>query len=83
MTKSVSPVRSVGVHEAKTQLSELLRLVEAGEEIEIRRNQQPLARLVPVPSSKRRTFGSDTGVFTVPDDFDAPLDEDLLRDFEG
>ena len=80
MTK---PVHSVGVHEAKTQLSELLRRVEAGEVIEICRNSRPLARLVPIRRGRSRTFGTDTGVFTVPDDFDAPLPDDVLATFES
>src|SRR4051794_31697126 len=37
-TKSMTkPVTRVGVHEAKTQLSKLLRLVDAGQEVEILR----------------------------------------------
>ncbi len=39
-------MRSVTVQEAKTQLSALLRAVEAGEEIEIRRGRTPIAKLV-------------------------------------
>ncbi len=39
-------MRSVTVQEAKTQLSALLRAVEAGEEIEIRRGSTPVAMLV-------------------------------------
>lgn len=47
-------MRSVTVQEAKTQLSALLRAVEAGEEIEIRRGSQPVAKLVKtVPKSSR------------------------------
>lgn len=80
MTKSI---HSVGVHEAKTQLSELLRRVEAGEEIEIRRNQRALARLVPAPHDRARRFGVDAGRFEVPDDFDAPLPHDVIAGFEG
>lgn len=79
MAKSI---HSVGVHEAKTQLSELLRRVEAGETIEIRRNQRPLALLVPAPRPVRE-FGVDAGVFSVPDDFDEPLPDDELASFEG
>ena len=30
-----------------------------------------------------RPFGLAEGEFVVPDDFDAPLPEDILRDFEG
>ena len=31
----------------------------------------------------RRPFGLCAGEFTVPDDFDAPLPEDILKSFEG
>lgn len=72
---------TVGVHETKTHLSKLLRRVAAGEEIVIARGGEPVAKLVPVAAPQRR-FGLDRGVFTVPNDFDAPLPEDVLRSFE-
>jgi prevent-host-death family protein len=68
---------AVGVHEAKTHLSRLLRRVSAGEEIEIQVGGTPVARLVPIRSGARRVLGMDTGVFTVPDDFDEPLPADV------
>ena len=37
---------TVNVHEAKTNLSRLLKQVEAGEEVIIARNGTPVARLV-------------------------------------
>jgi prevent-host-death family protein len=73
----------VGVHEAKTHLSRLLRRVALGEEITIRNGGRAVARLVPVPTSPRREFGRDRGVFEVPEDFDAPLPDELLRAFEA
>jgi prevent-host-death family protein len=73
----------VSVHEAKTHLSRLLRRVAAGEEITISRSGIPVARLVPVRSAKERRLGIDRGKFVVPDDFDAPMPEQVLRDFEG
>jgi prevent-host-death family protein len=79
MTK---PLR-VGVHEAKTRLSELLRLVDAGQEIEIARGAEPVARLVPVRAPRRRVLGTDVGRFVVPADFDAPLPDDVLDAFGG
>jgi prevent-host-death family protein len=36
------------MHEAKTKLSQLVERAEAGEEIVIARNGEPVARLVPV-----------------------------------
>lgn len=73
--------KSVGVHEAKTQLSQLLERVSRGEEVIITRRGREVARLVP-PRPARRTFGMDRGVFEVPPDFDAPLPEDVLTAFE-
>lgn len=73
----------VNVHDAKTHLSRLLRRVAAGEEIVIARAGVPVARLVPVTGRPERRFGIDRGLFEVPDDFDAPLPEAVLRDFEG
>lgn len=80
MTKSA--IR-VGVHEAKTRLSELLRLVDAGELVEIARSGEPVARLVPYHDRQFRELAVDRGVFTVPEDFDAPLPDDVLDRFQG
>jgi prevent-host-death family protein len=79
MTKSA--IHKVGVHEAKTHLSELLRAVASGAEVEILRNGKPVAKLVPVIERTQRVFGQDRGVFEVPDDFDAPLPDDILDSF--
>ncbi|HWB71240.1 MAG TPA: type II toxin-antitoxin system Phd/YefM family antitoxin [Egibacteraceae bacterium] len=73
----------VGVHEAKTHLSRLLRRVAAGEEIVIKRSGTPVARLVPVRGDPQRQLGRDRGRFQVPEDFDAPLPEDLVQAFGG
>ena len=77
-------MKQVNTHEAKTQLSRLLRRVAAGEEVTIANRGVPVARLVPVPPKKaQRVLGIFRGQLTVPDDFDAPLPDDLLDLFEG
>lgn len=73
----------VGVHEAKTTLSELLRLVAAGEEVTITRSGEPIARLVPFAPRSARTLGQDAGLYEVPEDFDAPVPPELLAAFQG
>ncbi len=73
----------VNIHEAKTHLSSLLARVATGEVIVIAKAGRPVARLVPAARAERRVFGQDAGLFEVPDDFDAPLPEDVLADFEG
>jgi prevent-host-death family protein len=79
-TKSVSADQVVvGVHEAKTHLSQLLARAEAGEEIAIARRGEVVARLVPVRRAGRRQLGLDAGRVVVADDFDAPLPDDLAE----
>jgi prevent-host-death family protein len=74
----------VNVHEAKTRFSRLLRRVAAGEEITIANRGVPVARLVPVPAEETtRKLGVFRGQMTIPDDFDAPLPDDILDAFEG
>lgn len=72
----------INIHDAKTQFSKLLRRVAAGEEIVIARAGEPVARLVPIDRPPRRLIGLDRGLFKVPDDFDAPLPEEVLDEFE-
>lgn len=73
----------VGVHEAKTNLSRLLRRVAAGEEVVIARGGRPVARLVALESTVRRELGVDDGAFAVPEDFNTPLPDNVLDLFEG
>ncbi|WP_165228342.1 type II toxin-antitoxin system Phd/YefM family antitoxin [Aquisphaera insulae] len=63
----------------------LLARVEAGEHLVVSREGRPVAELRPlaVPPHGPRPFGLAAGSFTVPPDLDAPLPEDLIRDFEG
>ena len=72
----------VGVHEAKTHLSRLLRRVAEGEEIVITVGGRPAARLVPIGPPGLREVGFDRDILDVPDDFDVPLDPELLDSFE-
>jgi len=75
----------VNIHEAKTHLSRLLQRVANGEEVTIARAGVPVARLVPVAqeTKKSRPLGMDRGRVWVADDFDAPLPDDLLKEFYG
>lgn len=73
----------VNVHDAKTHLSRLLERVAAGEEIVLAKAGTPVAKIVPyVPELPVRQPGSARGDVWVSDDFDAPLPDELQRDFE-
>lgn len=74
----------VNVHEAKTHLSKLLARVREGEEIVIAKAGKPIARLVPVVERQaRRLPGSAKEKVTIAPDFDAPLPESVLQEFEA
>lgn len=75
----------VTIHKAKTELSKLLKRVEAGEEIIIARGNKAIAKLSPAspPVQKPRTPGTWKGKFTVPDSFFDPLPEEELALWEG
>ncbi len=68
----MSSGRSVGVDQAKTQFSQLLREVGEGQEITVTRDGAPVARIVPITPSSRGMFA---GRFCLPDDFDRGGDE--------
>ncbi len=63
------------MHEAKTHLSRLLRRVEAGETVIIRRGSKRVAVLAPAPldTPERSIWGDLEGEMA--DDFDAPLED--------
>lgn len=75
---------TVNVDEAKTGLSRLLKRVAEGEEVVIARAGKPIARLVnieaPRPASR---LGLDQSDWQVPDDFNDPLPEELVKAFWG
>ena len=74
----------VNIHAAKTQLSRLVEEAAAGGEVIIARAGRPVARLVPLePVPVRRTLGRLSGRVSVPDDFDAPLPDEMLAAFKG
>lgn len=70
-------VMDVSVADARNRLSELLRLAEAGENVLITRNGKPVARLVPVPPTRRVVrFGTMRGHIHLKPGWDAPIDID-------
>lgn len=75
------------MHEAKTNLSALVKRAQSGEEVVITsgRTKEPVAKIIPIEKAKRkgRAPGSFKGVFKIASDFDAPLPEDEARLWAG
>lgn len=64
------------MHEAKTKLSKLVELAEAGEDVQIARNGKPAVKLVVSEKRTRPKFGEFEPLEGwISDDFDEPLPE--------
>ena len=73
---------TVSLYDAKTHLSTLVERAADGEEIVISKSGKPKARLVPLDDPRPlRGPGRGRGRWTVADDFDDPLPDDVLADF--
>ena len=75
-------MKSVNIHEAKTQFSLLLRLVAEGEEVIIANRGIPVAKLVPLSDKRQLAQGKYRGQIVMADDFDV-LPPDIQRAFDG
>jgi len=72
----------VNIYEAKSKLSKLINQAIAGDEIIIAKSGKPVAKLVPFEKPiLNRKPGSAKGKIVIADDFDAPLPDDILKEF--
>lgn len=71
------------IHEAKTNLSRLIKRAERGEEILIARGKTPVVKLTPVKkAAKKRKLGLHRGEFKVGPEFFEPLPPEELDAWE-
>ncbi len=76
--------QTFNVREAKTHLSSLLQTVASGADVIIAKAGKPMARLSSIEESRPQIrFGVLKGKVKVSDDFDAPLPDNILSEFEG
>jgi prevent-host-death family protein len=76
-------MKTVTIHDAKTNLSKLIEEACQGEEIVIARGPKPVVRLVPIADAKgRRQPGALRGKFHVGPEFFEPLSEEEIADWE-
>lgn len=76
-------MRFINIHQAKTHFSRLVDAAMHGEEIIIAKAGKPAAKLVPIHKVRSiRKPGALKGKIKIADDFDAPLPEDILDQFE-
>jgi len=69
----------INMHAAKTQLSDLVKRAQAGEEVIIARDGEPVVKLTPVDADKPApAFGAFAGRIRVPASFFDELPSDEL-----
>ena len=84
MTRKPVVRETVSLYQAKTQLSRLVDRAAGGEEIVISKSGRPCARLVPLEDTRAlRVPGRGKGKWRIGRNFDAPLPDAVVRDFEG
>lgn len=77
---------TITIDEIQRDFLGYLRRVQAGETLVIVQVDKPIAEIKPLPTShtqQLRPFGLCAGEFRVPDDFDDPLPEEIIKQFEG
>ena len=65
----------VTIHEAKTNLSKLIKKALAGGELIIARGNEPLVKLSPLAEKQRRLGGAKDMIKHIFKDFDSPLED--------
>jgi prevent-host-death family protein len=65
----------VGIYEAKSKLSQIIKLAQEGEEVIITKNGEDAVRLTPVRKKKGDWIGMYKGQIKIHDNFDDPLGE--------
>ena len=79
-------MKTVNIHEAKTQLSKLVEEVSKGESFVIAKAGMPMAKVMPLdaPTGTRiRRLGFMAGQISVPDDFDRMGQGEIEEMFGG
>ncbi|TWD82912.1 prevent-host-death family protein [Kribbella amoyensis] len=72
------------MHEAKTQLSRIIERVEHGEEVIISRAGRPVAKVIPLPATVRRSGrGALSGRISFAEDWDSPETNASIADDFG
>lgn len=78
------PVARVNLDDIQQNVATYFQQVEHGAILLVLKAGKPIAEITPIASeiTSLRPYGLCAGEFTVPDDFDNPLPEDILHAFE-
>ncbi len=78
---------TLNIDDIQQNLSGFIKLIQEGNSLIITQADQPIAEIKPIPTKspqkERRPIGLCEGEFVVPDDFNAPLPEEIIKLFEN
>ena len=75
----------ISMHQAKSNLSQLVKKAASGEEVYIGAYGKAEAKIVAVnaKTKPKKIIGLLKGEIYIPDDFDEPLSDEIIAEFEG
>jgi prevent-host-death family protein len=76
-------MKTVNMHEAKTQLSKLVDEAVKGEPFVIAKAGKPMVKVTMIDAAEPRRIGFLEGQFKIPEDFDTMFGDDIQAMFEG
>lgn len=78
-------MKPINIYDAKTRFSELVDKAAAGNDVVVSRNGRPIAKITRLEGDQKQRikFGTLKGKIKLRADFDAPLPDEILADFEG
>ena len=76
-------MKSVNIHEAKTNLSRLIEQAVHGESFVVAKAGKPMVRVTKIDAPEPRRIGFLAGQGSVPDDFDTMGADEIREMFEG
>ncbi|MBP0013564.1 MAG: type II toxin-antitoxin system Phd/YefM family antitoxin [Roseofilum sp. SBFL] len=78
---------SLNIDEIQQNLSGFIKLIQEGNRLIITQEDRPIAEIQPIstnlPQKTPRPIGLCEGEFIVPDDFNDPLPEEIIKLFEN
>ena len=75
---------SISIDEIARDIKSFFKRVQKGESFSVLKDDQPIAEVQPFLSNtdEPRPFGLCVGEFVVPNDFDEPLPDEVIKQFE-
>jgi prevent-host-death family protein len=73
--------KTVNIHDAKTHLSQLIHEASQGSSFIIAKAGKPMVKVISINQESKPRTGMLTGVFSVPDDIDAPFQDEIAAMF--